>query len=119
MKLGGLRLYMTFYFMGVQNSPEKGTWKAIQSDDTTLDMYFIDQSAALTMRFSESSLIIERRGLSPSMKYMLQESVLLNGILDELNAAVVNGDIRECDRLLVLPKPGNAIENARDVLAFS
>jgi hypothetical protein len=105
--------------MGVQNTPEKGTWKAIQSDDNTLDMYFTDQSAALTMRFSENSIDIERRGTSPSMKYMLQESVLLNGILDELNACVVNGDIRECDRLLVLPKPGNAIENARDALAFA
>lgn len=118
-KTGGLRLYLSLYLMGVQNNPEKGTWKSSQTDDTTIDMYYKDLSAALTIRLSEEMIAIDRLGSMPSTQFTMQESVILNGILDELQVCAFEGDINESDRLLVLPPPADGIDKARAALAFS
>jgi len=118
-KTGGLRLFLTLYLMGQQNSPEKGSWRANQSGDSTIDLYYCDQSGALMMNFKEDKITIDRLGSAPSTKYLMHESEMLNGLLDELQSIVDGGDVNEVDRLLVLPEPGDAIDRARDTIAFS
>uniref|UniRef100_A0A7S2I4Q4 Uncharacterized protein n=1 Tax=Helicotheca tamesis TaxID=374047 RepID=A0A7S2I4Q4_9STRA len=118
-KIGGLRLFLTLYLMGQQNSPEKGSWKANQSGDATIDLIYRDQSGALMVNFKEDKITIDRLGSAPSTKYLMHESQMLNGLLDELENIVDGGDVNEDDRLLVLPAPGDAINKARDTIAFS
>ena len=119
-KPGGLRLLIMFYLMGQQNTPERNAWKADQPtrDDYVLDMYYHDRSAVLTVKLSEHEIIIDRIGSAPSMSYLAQESVIVDGILDELQVCVTQEDINDEDRLLLLPEPQDAIEKARESLAF-
>jgi len=118
-KVGGLRLFLTLHFMGQQNTPTKGTWKCIQTNDGDLDVYYIDQTAAVSIEFDEDGIYIHRRGSSPSMQFVMQESVLLQGLLYELDHVVNAGDVKVSDRLLVLTDPGDAIEKARETLSFA
>lgn len=52
------------------------------------------------------------------MKYLMHESMILNGFLDELHAIVYDGDISEENRLLTLLE-SDTIEKARDFVSFA
>jgi len=123
MKIGGLRLFLTLYLMGQQNTPEKGSWQAIQRTESNIDMYYKDESAYLSINFQDDNekknISIERVGAKPSVSYTMQESVILHGVLDELQLMASNVEIDESDRLLILNEPGDAIDKAREVLSFS
>lgn len=118
MKMGGLRLYCNLYLMGVQNTPERGCWKASKSDDSEVNLRYVDLSGSIIIQFSEIGITVDRLGSSPSNKYFLHESVILNGFLDELNTIVYDGDVSEENRLLTLPEPGNQLEEARSAVSF-
>lgn len=120
-KPGGLRLLLMFYCMGMQNTPESNSWKADQPnrDEYVVDMFFHDRTAMLTIKLTEDEITINRIGSAPSMSYLTQESVIVDGILDELQVCVTQDNINEEDRLLQLPEPRDAIEKARESLAFS
>lgn len=119
-KPGGLRLLLMFYLMGQQNTPEPQSWKADQPtrDEYVVDMYYHDRTAVLTVKLSKNQITIDRIGSAPSMSYLAQESVIVDGILDELQVCVTQDDINDEDRLLLLPEPQDAIEKARESLAF-
>jgi hypothetical protein len=119
-KLGGLRLFLMFYCMGMQNTPDRGSWKANQptTEEYVVDMYYQDQTAALTVKLTETQITIDRVGSTPSTSYLMQESVIVDGILDELQACAIEQDVADKDRLLLLPEPRDAIEKARKSLAF-
>ena len=119
MKIGGLRLYCNLYLMGLQNTPEDGCWKAHQEDDNEVNLRYRDMTGCIIIIFKEDEITIDRLGSMPSMKYLLHESIVLNGFLDQLDAIVFEGDVAEENRLLTLPEPGDQILNARDVLSFS
>eukprot|EP00956_Cyclotella_meneghiniana_P030501 scaffold76947_cov59-Cyclotella_meneghiniana.AAC.4 len=119
MKIGGLRLYCNLYLMGLQNTPEAGCWKAHQEDDNEVNLRYRDMTGCIIIIFKEDEITIDRLGSMPSMKYLLHESIVLNGFLDQLDAIVFEGDVAEKNRLLTLPEPGDQILNARDVLSFS
>jgi hypothetical protein len=118
MKMGGLRLYCNLYLMGVQNTPEPGCWKASKSDDSEVNLRYVDLSGSIIVQFSEECITVDRLGSSPSNKYLMNESMILNGFLDELNAIVYEGDVRDENRLLTLPEPGNQLEQARGAISF-
>ncbi|KAL7440390.1 hypothetical protein ACHAXM_007152 [Skeletonema potamos] len=118
MKMGGLRLYCNLYLMGVQNTPEKGCWKASKSDDSEVNLRYVDLSGSIIIQFSEECITVDRLGSSPSNKYLMHESMILNGFLDELNAIVYEGDVSDENRLLTLPEPGNQLEQARGAISF-
>eukprot|EP00804_Cyclotella_cryptica_P003689 CCRYP_016580-RB/>CCRYP_016580-RB protein AED:0.36 eAED:0.36 QI:0/-1/0/1/-1/1/1/0/117 len=117
--MGGLRLYCSLYLMGLQNTPEPNSWKAQQFDNAEVNLRYCDLSGSIIIQFADDAITIDRLGSAPSMKYLLHESIVLNGFLDELNAIVFEGDVVEENRLLTLPDPGDAIEKARGVLSFS
>ena len=120
-KPGGLRLFVMFYLMGLQNTPEKGTWRADQptSEDYVVDFWYHDNSAVLSITFSEErkKITIDRVGSSPSTGYMIQESLVVQGLLDELESMATDPDVAVENRLLI-PKTEQTIEMARDALAF-
>lgn len=120
-KVGGLRLYMSLFFMGMSNTPDKGSWQSWQSGDAGIDVYFHDQTGALLIELCEETnrILVDRMGTSPSNAYMMQESVIIDGLLDELDTIANDEEIPLEDRLLVLKDPGDAIDAARESLAFS
>jgi len=118
-KPGGLRLFLMLYLMGMQNIPDRRSWSVDQPiGGYAIDCHFHDRSAALMIRLTNDTLTVDRKGLTPSMSYMIQESVIVNGILDELSTCAFNKEVADGDRLLLLSDPKDAIERARESLAF-
>ena len=130
-KPGGLRLFIMFYFMGMQNTPDRMSWKADQptmmtgargggrdcEDVYVVDMHFHDRTAVLSVELKQDKVIVERVGSSPSTQYLIQEAVLLNGILDELQHCANDETIQVGNRLILF-EDANVIEKARGELAF-
>mmetsp|Transcript_17736 Transcript_17736/g.25028 ORF Transcript_17736/g.25028 Transcript_17736/m.25028 type:complete len:220 (-) Transcript_17736:59-718(-) len=119
MKIGGARLYLSLYFMGEQNNPRKGSWKASQNEEGGIDMFFHDRSAAIILTFSDDAVTVDRLGSAPSMDYLMAEAEVLNNLLDQLDEIAGDETISERDRLICLKEPGNAIELARESLPFT
>ena len=117
MKRGGLRFVLGLYLVGL---PDKGTWTPNQAaDDSGLDMHFKDGSAMFKLVLDDDAVRVDRYGQRPSLAYLLQESVVLHGILDELHSLCSENDdagIEMANRLLLLEEPGDAIEKARATL---
>jgi len=116
-KVGGLRLYLALYFMGEQNTPERKTWRADQTKDGGIDLYFRDRTGALILTFEDEGLRVSRLGSAPSMEYLAQESYILGGMLDQLDEISDDSKIKEDDRLLCLVNQ-DEINRVRDNLAF-
>ncbi len=115
-KVGALRFLMQIYLVGIQNEPAPKSWLTKQGDAGDLQVYFKDGTAMVSIDFQENGVQVRRFGDAPSLQYMLQESILLHGILDELNnVAVEVNDIEQEKRLLQLNEP-DAIEKARFAL---
>merc|ERR1719491_793740 len=84
-KAGGLRLYLALYFMGECNTPNRKTWRADQTPEGGIDLYFHDRTGALIIALNDSGMSVSRLGSAPSMEYVMQESVMLRGMLDQLD----------------------------------
>lgn len=117
MKQGGLRLFLNLYLMGVQNTPEKGSWKASKCDNSEVNLRYVDLSGSIIIRFEDDGITVDRLGSSPSMQYLAAESVIMNGFLDEIQAIVYDGDIAEDNRLLTLDDE-SVLQNARSAVSF-
>ena len=120
-KPGGLRLFLMFYLMGLQNTPEDNSWRADQptSEDYVVDFWYHDNSAVLSVTLSDEKkkITINRVGSQPSTKYIIQESLVVQGLLDELETMAKDPDVSVANRLLI-PEEENTIEMARQSLAF-
>ena len=113
-KRGGLRFVLGLYLVGLN---DKKSWSPNQSSGYSLDAYYKDGSGMFHLAFDDDAVRVYRRGSRPSLAYLLQESVALHGILDELNALCFDDSIdKKCDRLLRLEDPEDAIDRARAVL---
>lgn len=182
LKPGGLRLFLMFCLMGLQNTPVKNTWRAHQpitspkgsrfSDSTevevvvpypgvddndddpgnvdaetfVLEMIHHDKTGTVTIELippgeeipdqlssasndvndgennnknksSFGEIRILRSGSNPSNSYLMNESVILDGILDELHQCAFDETIPVSNRLVV-PVTNDAIDVAREELAF-
>lgn len=119
-KPGGLRLFLMLYLMGMQNTPDHRSWAVDQptGDLYAIDCYYHDKTAVLMIRLTNDTITIDRFGSTPSMSYVMQESVIVDGILDELSSCAFDENVVDNDRLLQLPDPKDAIEKARENLAF-
>jgi len=118
-KPGALRLFLMFYLMGEQNTPEKGSWKIDQptTEEYAVDAYYHDRTAVIMIRLTDDQITLDRMGSMPSTSFIMQEAVLVDGILEELQRMVLEGEVKREDRLILL-QDDNAIENAREALAF-
>ncbi|KAL7486408.1 hypothetical protein ACHAW6_012009 [Cyclotella cf. meneghiniana] len=88
--------YIGTYIVSRQNKPITGAWTVSKYGDAILNVLFKDHSAMFSINFvgphqnnvSSSRIVVERHtdtNRRSSLQYMLQESVLLHGILDELS----------------------------------
>jgi hypothetical protein len=117
LKLGGTRFALGLFLIGQQGTPVKGSWKVNPVSDQVLDMYYVDDSAMFSLNLDEKSISIDRYG-SPSLQYLLQESLVLHRLLDEIHTiALGNEEVEETDRLIVFADERTAIENARSKLS--
>ena len=106
-KRGGLRFVLGLHLIGLQDSNKvSGIWKPNEATDNTLDMYYKDNSAMFKIRWYGNPV--------PSLAYLLQESVVLHGVLDELTLlSSDSNNIEASNRLLQLHDPEDALEIAR------
>jgi hypothetical protein len=115
-KRGGLRFVLGLHLIGLQDSNKvSGIWKPNEATDNTLDMYYKDNSAMFKIILNDNAILVERYSNPvPSLAYLLQESVVLHGVLDELT--ILSSDSNNIDagnRLLQLHDPEDALEIAR------
>ena len=121
MKPGGLRLFLHFYCMGQQNTPDLQTWRADRptSDEYIVEMLYYDATAFLTVELleDEKEIRILRSGSTPSTPYLMQESVVLQGIFDELRQCAYDESVPIEDRLLV-PVSDDSLDIVSEELSF-
>jgi hypothetical protein len=114
-KIGALRFFLQIYLVGEQNKPSPKAW-SIQQEEDNLQVYYSDGTGMIEIRLSEYSIEARRHGNRPSLAFRLQESVLLHGLLDEIqNLALDVDDIAVEKRLVQLADDG-AIDKARSEL---
>jgi hypothetical protein len=108
-----------FYLIGMQNTPDKKSWQADQptTEKNVLVMYYHDASGKLTVELRDEEIRIDRTGSSPSTSYQMQESAIVQGLLNELHQCAFDESVSEDDRLLI-PEPSDAIDKAQEALAF-
>lgn len=115
-KMGGLRFALGLFLIGQQNNPVKGSWAANQSTETTLDMYYEDGTGMFTVKLSDKAIAVQRNGAKPSLRYLLNESIILHCLIDELESLATEGeDIKDEDRLIQFEASG-ALTTARNKL---
>jgi len=86
-KIGSLRNALGLFLVRRQSTPSRNSWRANQDNKNTLYMIFGDQTAMLSIVLKPSAIVVSRHtdGINrPSLMYQLQESVLLHGILTDL-----------------------------------
>ena len=110
-KIGGLRFSLGLQLVGMQDD---GLWKPNESSSSQLDVFFKDGSAKFSIKLKDDAIRVEREG-TPSLAYVLQESLILHKVLDELKTLATDGEIEQQNRLLELASEG-AIEDARKKL---
>lgn len=78
-------------------------------------MFHTDNTAMFSVLLNENSISVDRYGLQPSLKYQLQESLVLHSLLDEIQGLALEGDeaVEDENRLIVFVDPETAVENAR------
>ena len=116
-KVGGCRLFLSLFIMGQSNIPTKGSWKMNQNGDGGIDIYYKDTSGALIIEFKNDAIVVKRLGSSPSMEYLMQESSMLTGMLDQLDEIAMDSSINESDRLICLDD--DEINVVRESLSFT
>lgn len=116
-KVGPLKFFLQIYLVGEQNKPVKGAWVLSSNDETgSLEMYYKDGTGMFSIGLNDNRVKIDRYGERPSLEYALQESVMLHGVLDELNQIAFEvEDIAKEKRLLQLVNE-DAISKARETL---
>lgn len=110
-KIGGLRFALGLQLVGMRDD---GLWRPNETSSSQLDVFFKDGSAMFSIKLTDDAIRIEREG-TPSLAYLLQESLILHKVLDELNTLATDGEIEQQNRLLELASE-SAIDDAREKL---
>ena len=113
-------MFFMLYLMAMQNTPDRNAWKTNQPsrEGYAIDFCFHDRTAMLSIELFDDEIAISRIGTVPSTAYIMQETVILQGLLDELHKCAFDESVEEANRLLQLSEPKDAIEQARNTLAF-
>jgi hypothetical protein len=118
-KVGPLKFFLQIYLVAEQNKPHvKGSWVLNNNEEKgTLDMYYKDGTGMFSMELLQDMCIrIDRYGSRPSLQYMLQESVMIHGILDELQSIAFEVTDIEPEKRLIQFLDDDAIVKARGTL---
>lgn len=115
-KIGALRFLLQIHLVGMQNEPQPNSWLTKQGEDGELNIYYGDGTGMLSLDLQEYGIRAVRYGEKPSLQYMLQESVLLHTILDELQTVAFDVEDIEKEKRLLRLSDDEAIDKARDKL---
>lgn len=116
-KIAPLKFFLQIYLVAEQNTPTKGSWVINNNDENrSLDVYYKDGTGMFSVGIDEKSIKILRYGESPSLEYMLQESALLHGVLDELNQIAFEVDDIAPEKRLLQFDDDNVLNKARENL---
>jgi hypothetical protein len=116
-KVAPLKFFLQLYLVSEQNKPVKGSWVLSSNEEKgSLDMYYKDRTGMFSIGLNEKSVKIERYGERPSLEYMLQESVMLHGVLDELNQIAFEVEDIEKEKRLLQFMDEDSISKARETL---
>ena len=101
-KIAPLKFFLQIYLVSEQNNPVQGSWVLNNNEENgSLDMYYKDGTGMFAIAIAENSVIFDRYGQRPSLEYMLQESVMIHGVLDEISEiAFGDQEIEQSKRLL-------------------
>lgn len=114
-KPGPLRFFLQIYIVGEKNTQgETQTWLPREAKDGGLEIYFKDGTGMCKISLEPNNIKAERYGQKPSLQYLLQESVMLHGVLDELNTVAFEADVEESKRLLLVEE--RFLAKARETL---
>eukprot|EP00986_Skeletonema_menzelii_P013046 scaffold7396_cov127-Skeletonema_menzelii.AAC.9 len=113
------------YLVSQKNKPLVGSWTISQYGEDALHVLFKDHSAMFSLEFgvaldkatshAKASVVAERHtdgSSAASLQYMLQESVLLHGLLDYFSQVMLDDSSDEAENEYL----GQEIEKARDTL---
>jgi hypothetical protein len=116
-KVAPLKFFLQIYLVAEQNKPVKGSWVLRNNDEkNALEMYYKDGTAMFSIGLDDTKIRIDRHGSRPSLQYMLQESVMVHGILDELNGIAFDVEDIAPEKRLIQFVENDAIEKARGTL---
>lgn len=118
LKVGGCRLYLSLFLIGEVNNPQRNTWKMDQNEEGGIDLYYNDATGAMMITFDNEEIAVNRMGSAPSMNYLMHETGVINGMLDQLDEIAFDTSIHEKDRLILL-KEGDEIDVVRESLSFN
>jgi hypothetical protein len=107
------------FLMGEMNNPERRTWRMDQNEEGGIDIYYKDTSGAMMIKLEDEEIVVNRMGSRPSMDYLMGETLIINGMLDQLDEIAFDNSIDEKDRLILLHEPGDAIDVVRESLSFN
>ena len=110
-----LRFFLQIYIVGQQNSKDSQSWLPKEEGSSDLQVYYQDGTGMCNIVLGDDKIVMERHGQRPSLQYMLQESLMLHGVLDELaQVAFEVDDVEDSQRLLMLDE--KVIDEARSKL---
>jgi hypothetical protein len=116
-KVGPLKFFLQIYLVGSTNNPVKGAWVLTTNDENgALQMYYKDGTGMFALGLNENSINVQRFGERPSLEYILQESVMLHGVLDEINQIAFEVEDIEEEKRLLRFADDDAISKARENL---
>lgn len=113
-----LQFFLKIYLVAAQNEPTPGSW-AIGGDEGNVDsinVYYKDGTGMVAVILNDKDIEIQRHGKSPSLQFVLQESLLLHGLLDELQSLAENEEVEEVKRLVQWANGKQTVDDARDKL---
>ena len=88
----------------------------MRTENGSLDLYYKDGTGMFSVGVKETSIQVTRYGERPSLEYMLQESVFLHGILDEINQIAFETEDIDKEKRLIQFADDNIIDKAREAL---
>jgi hypothetical protein len=114
-KVGALRFLLNIHLVGICNKPEPNSWFTREMEYGILNIYYQDGTGMLSLELTEDSIKAIRYGEKPSLLYVLQESILLHSILDEISEVAFDVEAEQKKRLLNFPDD-SVVQTARDLL---
>jgi hypothetical protein len=118
LKKGPLQFFLKIFLVAQQNEPSPGSW-AIGGDESNLDSinaYYKDGTGMVAVVLNDNNIEIQRHGKSPSLQFVLQESLLLHGLLDELQSLAENEEVEEEKRLVQWANGKQTVDDVRSTL---
>ncbi|KAL3938101.1 MAG: hypothetical protein SGBAC_006907 [Bacillariaceae sp.] len=118
LKKGPLQFFLKIFLVAAQNEPTPGSW-AIGGDESNLDSinaYYKDGTGMVSVVLNDGNIEIQRHGKSPSLQFVLQESLLLHGLLDELQSLAENEEVEKEKRLVQWADGKQTVDDARSTL---